>query len=156
MARGWFANCPSLYMDLSKPLVNGIHALLTFGFSQSKADYSLFTKGSGSSFVVLLVYVDDIVIIGPNLTVIDQLKHLLAFHFKLKDLGTLRYFLGLEIAHNSDGIVLSQRHYTLQLLEDTGFLLCQQCFLSLIFVPMKVIYFQMLLHIDVSLADYCI
>ena len=40
-------------------------------------------------------------------------------------MGTLRYFLGLEIARNSDGIVLSQRHYTLQLLEVTGFLLCQ-------------------------------
>ena len=40
-------------------------------------------------------------------------------------MGTLRYFLGLEIARNSDGIVLSQRHYTHRLLEDTGFLLCQ-------------------------------
>ena len=55
-------------------------AFLTFGFSQSKADYSIFTKGCGSSFAPLLVYVDDIVITGPNLTVIDQLKHLLAFH----------------------------------------------------------------------------
>ena len=55
-------------------------ALLTFGFSQSKADYSLFTKGFGSSFVALLVYVDDIVITGTNLSVIDQLEHLLAFH----------------------------------------------------------------------------
>ena len=55
-------------------------ALLTFCFSQSKADYSLFTKGCGSSFAAFLVYVDDIVITGPNLAVIDQLKHLLAFH----------------------------------------------------------------------------
>ena len=34
----------------------------------------------------------------------------------------MKYFLGLDIAHSSSGIVFSQRHYTLQLLEDTGFL----------------------------------
>lgn len=42
--------------------------------------------------------------------------------FKLKDLGSLKYFLGLEIARSRQGICLSQRHYTLKLLENTGFL----------------------------------
>ena len=46
-------------------------------------------------------------------------------HFKLKDLGTLKCFLGLELAHSSKGIVLSQQHYTLQLLEDTCYLGCK-------------------------------
>lgn len=45
--------------------------------------------------------------------------------FKLKDLGNLKYFLGIEIARADAGIVLSQRHYTLQLLDDTGFLACK-------------------------------
>ncbi|XP_024028503.1 uncharacterized protein LOC112093728 [Morus notabilis] len=98
--------------------------LLQFGFTQSKADYSLFTKGSGSTFVALLVYVDDIILTGPSLTVLDFLKKFLHSQFKLKDLGSLKYFLGLEIARSSHGIVLSQRQYTLQLLEDTGFLAC--------------------------------
>ncbi|XP_061366238.1 uncharacterized mitochondrial protein AtMg00810-like [Gastrolobium bilobum] len=99
--------------------------LLQHGFAQSKSDYSLFTKGAGSSFVALLVYVDDIIITGPDPAVVTSLKSFLHTHFKLKDLGNLKYFLGLEIARAQKGIFLSQRHYTLQLLEDTGFLACK-------------------------------
>ena len=96
--------------------------MIQVGFTQSKSDYSLFTKGSGSQFIALLVYVDDIVITSPSVEDIAQLKQLLYSQFKLKDLGSLKYFLGLEIARSSTGIVLSQRHYALQLLEDTSFL----------------------------------
>ena len=99
--------------------------LIQYGFVQSKSDYSLFTKGSGSSFIALLVYVDDIIIAGPSSQIINSLKNFLHSQFKLKDLGCLKYFLGLEIAKSVKGIVLSQRHYTLQLLEDTGFLGCK-------------------------------
>ncbi|KAL6322008.1 hypothetical protein AAG906_003149 [Vitis piasezkii] len=82
-------------------------------------------NGSGSSFVSLLVYVDDIIIIGPNTQVIQFLKTFLHTQFKLKDWGCLKYFLGLEIAQLATGIVLCQRHYTLQLLEDTKYLACK-------------------------------
>lgn len=88
----------------------------------SKSDYSLFTKSSSSSFVALLVYVDDIVSTGPSLDAINSSNSFQHSHFKLNDLGSLKYFLGLELARLSRGIVLSQRQYTLQLLEDTGFL----------------------------------
>ena len=94
-------------------------------FVQSKCDYSLFTKGSGSNFVALLVYADDIIITAPSQIHINSLKQFLQTQFKLKDLGTLKYFLGLEIARSHSGLVLSQRHYTLQLLEDTGYLACK-------------------------------
>lgn len=95
---------------------------MVHGFSQSIADNSLFTKGSGSDLVVLLVYVDDIVIEGPNKTLVQQTQQVLTKHFKLKVLGDLKYFLGLEIANSEHGIHLCQREYTLQLLSDTGFL----------------------------------
>lgn len=99
--------------------------MLSLGFRQSKADYSLFLRGSGTSFVALLLYVDDIIIIGPSLPLINELKLLLHHSFKLKDFGSLKYFLSLELARSSRGIALSQHHYTLSLLEDVGLLSCK-------------------------------
>ena len=83
-------------------------ALLYHGFTQSKNDYSLFYQGSGSTMVVLLVYVDDIILAGADLDAISHVKTLLYSLFKLKDLGSLKYFLGLEIARSAKGICLSQ------------------------------------------------
>jgi len=51
--------------------------------------------------------------------------------FKLKILGSLQYFLGLEVAKSSKGIILAQRKYALSLLEDTGFLGCKPSYLPM-------------------------
>ena len=70
---------------------------------------------------MLLVYVDDIILAGSDLSILIDVKHTLQSLFKLKDLGSLKYFLGLEIAKSSTKIFLSQRKYTLSLLDETGF-----------------------------------
>jgi hypothetical protein len=92
------------------------------GYKTSQADPSLYVKSHGSSFTALLVYVDDIVLAGTSMEEIKSVKLFLDQQFKIKDLGQLRFFLGLEIARSSSGIFLNQRKYTLELLEDTGFL----------------------------------
>ena len=99
-----------------------LSTLLQHGFVQSKSDYSLFTKQEGESFLVLLVYVDDILITCNNHEAIDQLKVFLDKQFKLKDLGNLRYFLGLEVARSTTGISLCQRKYALDIINDSGLL----------------------------------
>lgn len=75
--------------------------------------------------VVVLIYVDDVIITGNSLTKIQETKKQLDEEFSVKDLGPLKYFLGIEVAKTSDGLVLSQRKYMLDILEDCGKLGCK-------------------------------
>ena len=97
-------------------------ALLDEGFIQSQADNTLFTRGTEATFIAILVYVDDMILTGPNLALLQQLQVTLNAKFSLKILGPLKYFLGFEIAKSPQGLVLSQRKYTIQLLQDTGYM----------------------------------
>ncbi|KAL3615224.1 hypothetical protein CASFOL_040885 [Castilleja foliolosa] len=99
--------------------------LFELGFAQSPSDHSLFTVGTGSSFVALLLYVDDMILTGPSVSVINSLKLKLHSFFKLTDLGTMRYFLGIELARSSSGIFICQRQYTLDILSDMGLTNCK-------------------------------
>ena len=79
------------------------------------ADYSLFTKVNGDSFTVVLIYVDDIIITGNNLEEMEHLKSFLLKQFRIKDLGDLKYFLGIEFSRTKKGLFLSQRKYALDI-----------------------------------------
>ena len=96
------------------------HVLIQLGFHQSKTDYSLFTRGSLGSFIALFVYVDDVLIANDNAQAVVDLKVLLDNLFKIKDLGHMKFFLGLEVARSKEGISLCQRKYALEFLEDAG------------------------------------
>ena len=72
-----------------------------------------------------MVYVDDIVITGNDQEKIAQLKEHLFSHFQTKDLGKLKYFLGIEVAQSKDGIIISQRKYALDILKETGMSDCR-------------------------------
>ncbi|CAM8954568.1 unnamed protein product [Rhodiola kirilowii] len=100
-------------------------ALLDFGFKQSLNDYSLFTLQEGTEFIILLVYVDDVLLTGTSLALITKIKAFIHDRFRIKDLGKLKYFLGLEVARNPNGIFLHQRKYALDLLTEHDMLECK-------------------------------
>ncbi|XP_075095451.1 uncharacterized protein LOC142173716 [Nicotiana tabacum] len=72
----------------------------------------------GESSVFVVVYVDDAILIGTNLEKIKAPKTYLHNQIKIKDLGKLHYFLGLEMLYNDDGVWISQRKFTTDLLKE--------------------------------------
>ncbi|XP_059315764.1 uncharacterized protein LOC132066475 [Lycium ferocissimum] len=93
-------------------------ALCSKGYTHSLHDYSLFHKKDPSSAIYVAVYVDDIIHTGTYMYEIAELKQFLHHTFKIKDLGTLHYFLGLEVLYKADGIIISQRKFLLDLLKE--------------------------------------
>ena len=68
---------------------------------------------------------DDIVVTGDDLQGMEALKRCLLQEFEIKELGKLKYFLGIEVAHSRHGIFISQQKYVLDLLIETGKLGCK-------------------------------
>ncbi|GJS25460.1 putative RNA-directed DNA polymerase [Tanacetum coccineum] len=83
-------------------------ALLQLNYKQSAADHSLFIYNKGKVFVTALIYVDDVIMVGNDEDQIKETKKFLNEKFSIKDLGPLKYFLGIEAARTKDGTVLSQ------------------------------------------------
>ncbi|KAK3042006.1 hypothetical protein RJ639_001708 [Escallonia herrerae] len=99
--------------------------ILQVGFIQSQSNHSLFIFTRQGSFIVVLIYVDDVIVTGTDSAKISWLKHYLDAKFHIKDLGKLKYFLGIEVARSSDGIELSQRKYVLDILTKCGLTGCK-------------------------------
>ncbi len=99
--------------------------LVTSGFQTSNADFSLYVKKTDHGIVVIVIYVDDLIITGDSDADISDLKKLLKQKFEMKDLGELRYFLGIEVIHSPKGIWLLQRQYALNKLSEYGMTGCK-------------------------------
>uniref|UniRef100_A0A3Q7HBH0 Reverse transcriptase Ty1/copia-type domain-containing protein n=1 Tax=Solanum lycopersicum TaxID=4081 RepID=A0A3Q7HBH0_SOLLC len=77
-------------------------------------------SSSYRAFLTSFVYVDDLMITGSDINLIQETKTTLQENFKMKDLGNLRYFLGIEFARSQEGIVMHQRKYSLEIISEAG------------------------------------
>ena len=94
-------------------------------YKQAQTDHTLFHKTVGKKITILIVYVDNIIVIGNDEAEIGRIKQRLAQDFEMKDLGDLRFFLKMEVARNKNGMSISQRKYVLDLLRDTRMMGCK-------------------------------
>ena len=85
----------------------------SFGFVQNQQEFCVYKKASGSSVVFLVVYVDDILLMGKNVDLMNSVKAYLSNQFSMKDLGEAAYILGIKIYRDRSRnlIALSQSTY---------------------------------------------
>ena len=114
----WFANWYGLKQASRQWNAKLFATISALGFKQSQADHSLFVHSSGSNFIALLIYVDDMIITSNDLACVANLKQVLDQKFGIKDLGSLKYFLRLEITKGAKGISINQRKYALDVLKE--------------------------------------
>ncbi|PRQ43410.1 putative RNA-directed DNA polymerase [Rosa chinensis] len=100
-------------------------SLKAFGYKQSNSYHTLILKRRRNKITALIIYVDDMIVTGDDQEEVKKLEAYLSYEFEMKDLGGLKYFLGIEVARSKEGIFLSQRKYVLDLLTETGMLACK-------------------------------
>ncbi|KAL4592495.1 hypothetical protein LXL04_005493 [Taraxacum kok-saghyz] len=81
------------------------------GYTHSLNDHSLFIKKTSNTIVIVAVYVDDILVTWNDSQAITELKAYLDERFKIKDLGSINFFLGLEFNMLPQGMVVQQRKF---------------------------------------------
>ena len=82
-----------------------------FEFMSCDSDKCLCWKNYRDSYIILCLYVDDILIFGKDSSKISETKKFLNENFEMKDLGLANVILGIKISRTSEGITLSQPHY---------------------------------------------
>lgn len=88
-------------------------------------------KKTSHSITIMVVYVDDIILTGDDPSLIQQLKQHLHQVFNIKDLGTLSYFFGIEVFYVPQGIILSQKKFSSELIQDYDLTLFKRAVTSL-------------------------
>ena len=69
------------------------------GFKRCEADHCCYVKFFGNSYIILLLYVDDMLIVGSSIEEINILKKQLLKQFAINDLGAVKQILGMRMVY---------------------------------------------------------
>jgi hypothetical protein len=95
------------------------NTVTSFGFKENIVDRCIYLKVSGSKFIFLILYVDNILLSSNDLGLLFDTKNFLSKNFEMKDMGEAHYVIGIEIIRDrSYGLLgLSQKAYIEKVLE---------------------------------------
>jgi len=91
--------------------------LVRSGYVMGKVDKTLFVKHVGNDFLLVQIYVDDIIFCGSSNALVSEFSSCMSREFEMSMMGELTYFLGFQIKQSSEGIFLHQAKYTKDLLK---------------------------------------
>ena len=86
------------------------------GFRKSLSEATLYIKGDEINFVIVSMYVDDLLVIGNNSELIDKFKKDMQHAFEMTDLGEMTYFLGMEVKQKKWEVFICQTKYAKKIL----------------------------------------
>jgi len=96
--------------------------LTSAGFAINEADRCVYYRHGEGNFVILCLYVDDILIFGTNIDAVNEVKSFVCKSFDMKDLGEANVILNIKLIKNESGITLLQSHYVEKVLSRFGFM----------------------------------
>jgi hypothetical protein len=111
--RAWYAKLDSSLVDL--------------GFTRSPVEHAVYRRGNDKEYLLVGVYVDDLIITGTCVEEIMSFKAEMHRLFKMSDLGLLSYYLGIEVRQEHGEITVCQRAYAEKILERAGMAGCNAC-----------------------------
>ena len=104
--------------------------VMSLGFIKSKKNSNLYYKVEYGEQVILLLYVDDLFLIGEEKLILDSKKNVVV-EFEMKDLGMMHYFLGLKVWKKRGEIVLSQGKYSMEIMKRFKMIDCKSWTMSM-------------------------
>jgi hypothetical protein len=93
-------------------------------FIQSEHEHTMYRRSHSNDILLVGVYVDDLVITGSSLTAVEEFKEEMKRAFLMGNLGSLSFYLGIEVRQDAGGITLRQAHYA-KILEMAGMADCK-------------------------------
>ncbi|KAI3510533.1 hypothetical protein L1887_17599 [Cichorium endivia] len=101
--------------------------LKNLGFQRCPQEYAVYTKKKNDKLLIVGVYVDDLIVTGNCSDEVRFFKEQMKQEFEMSDLGSLSYYLGIEVSQREDGITLKQTAYAKNILEKAGMAECNSC-----------------------------
>jgi hypothetical protein len=111
--QAWYAKINSFFLQL--------------GFKFFESDHNMYVLHTNGDTLIVVVYVDELLITGNNNDLILRLKKQLVDSFEMTYLGTLQYFLGLQVLPLCDGFFISRSKYVMDLLTHFTMVDCDPC-----------------------------
>ncbi|GAU50271.1 hypothetical protein TSUD_131240 [Trifolium subterraneum] len=86
------------------------------GFKKCPVEHTLFVKHVDQNTLIVSVYVDDLIVTGNNMNLINEFKVSMKRQFAMSDLGKMKFFLGVEVIQTDKGIFIHQMKYATEIL----------------------------------------